>query len=71
MSVTHLNFRRYAAWDFSPSAGLVIVGGVNEYVLKSAEISHDYATTFEPLPDLPSPMYYGCVVIVNTKEMSI
>ena len=65
------NFRRYAPWDFSLSVGLVIAGGVNSYVLKSAEISYNFAASFETLPDLPEPMYYGCVVIVNTTAFAI
>ena len=48
-----------------------MVGGVNTYVLKSAEISYDYAATFDPLPDLPKPMYYGCVVIVDSMAFAI
>ena len=52
----------------------MIVGGRNETIsnhfYETAEVSYDNGSTFEFLPDLPSAMHQGCVMIVGNKERS-
>ena len=66
-------FREHAGWDFSPSVGLVVAGGVTSTTpcSNTAEISHDYGASFQSLPDLPEGIKYNCIVIVGNKESSV
>ena len=67
------NFRLFAGWDFSPEVGIVVAGGqwAGGLAKNTAEISTDYAATFQSLPNLPERMYGNCVVIVGNKEPSV
>ena len=69
-----MRFRNRAGWDYSPAVGIVVAGGYTEsdpYAKNTAEISTDYAATFQSLPNLPERMYGNCVVIVGNKEPSV
>ena len=72
-AINDCEFRSNAGWDFSPSVGLVVAGGVTTTALYSntTEISRDYGANFESLANLPEGIKYNCIVIVGNKEPSV